>query len=171
MRFVALLVIVSIAVMISVTNGKPAKKIIEIPAETPCVVAASTPKTYRLTLVPTNAKFSELVDECGAMGGHIMEKTLSKDNKAVNHKEIMEQVNSGMDNYWIAITDQKLEGSWVGTRSGQSITLDSTKLLAWGTNKPTTNTGYSCARISYKTKNVEDVPCGWTAKGICEVEE
>jgi len=173
MRFVALLVIVSIAVMISVTNGKPAKTTIEVAAETPCVVApsASTSKTYRLELVTSEQSFPETKQLCEGKGGHLMEKTISKDNKAVNHDEIMEQVNKDVVEYWIAITDFALEGSWVGLRSGQSTTLDGTTLLAWETNKPSTDTDNSCARISHVTDKVVDVPCEWFGKGICEIEQ
>jgi len=167
MRFVALLVIVSIAVMISVTNGKPAKTL-EVPADQPCEVEPKASKTYRLELVDSIQDFAGTKTICEGKGGHLMEKTISKDNKAVNHDEIMKQIANDPSSYWIGVT--KVEGSWVGVQSVQSMTLDATKLLEWDTDRPTSS-GQNCARLDFRSKKVKDAMCSFGSKGICEKEQ
>jgi len=173
MRFVALLVIVSIAVMISVTNGKPAKTPIEIPADQPCEVEGKATKSYRLEIITTYQVQAATQKLCEGKGGRLMQKTLSNNNKAVNHDEIMEQIRKDGDKvtFYIGISDAQTEGEWITIGEQKAVTLDGTTSLQWRTDFPTTNTVKNCAVIDYKDRAVIHTSCSGGLKGVCEIEQ
>jgi len=173
MKVVAILV--TAAIIISVSVAKPAKTPALVAKEKPCAVELKT--TYRFEVITPGKSFNEIRKLCQAKNGDLIQKSLFKDVIGDDYVKKLGTKMAEETQYWVGITDGAAESTWktlADGKDGKAFLVDSTKIVKWHGTEPDNQNNSDCATMSKKGHDfgrLKDYQCTASFEGLCEIPE